>query len=79
MAKDSPQGANRLFQDGRVSKWNVWSGGRMGAVFGEDALEDAPPATVCTSDCQAQNQVKGSLPVTDLPDTIVPIGAGDDD
>ncbi|KAI9164040.1 hypothetical protein HJFPF1_05675 [Paramyrothecium foliicola] len=79
VAKDSPQGANRLYQDGSVSQWNVWSGGRMGAVFGEDALEDAPPATVCTSDCQAQNRVRGSLPVTELPDTIVPIGADDED
>ncbi|CAG9962879.1 unnamed protein product [Clonostachys byssicola] len=78
VAKDSPQGANRLYQDGTTSQWNVWSGGRMGAVFGEDALEDAPPATVCTYDCQAQNQIRGSLPVTTLPDTIVPISAGDD-
>lgn len=51
----------------------------MGAVFGEDALEDGPPATACTTDCQAQNQVHGSLPVTDLPDTIVPIGADAND
>jgi hypothetical protein len=50
----------------------------MGAVFGEDALEDAPPATTYASDCQAQNQIHGSLPVTDLPDTIVPIVAGGD-
>ncbi|KAH7320626.1 hypothetical protein B0I35DRAFT_459409 [Stachybotrys elegans] len=79
VGKDSPQGANRLYQDGHVSQWNVWSGGRMGAVFGEDALEDAPPATVCTSDCQAQNQIRGSLPVTELPDTIIPIGEEDEE
>ena len=39
--------------------WDVASGGRMGGVFGEDATEDAPPATTCTQDCQAQNQVRG--------------------
>ncbi|KAH7020904.1 uncharacterized protein B0I36DRAFT_367380 [Microdochium trichocladiopsis] len=79
VAKDSPQGANRIYQDGSVSQYNVWSGGRMGAVFGEDALEQAPGAGSCTSSCQAQNQIKGSLPVTELPDTVVPIGAGGDD
>ncbi|KXJ89834.1 hypothetical protein Micbo1qcDRAFT_177030 [Microdochium bolleyi] len=79
VAKDSPQGAERIFQDGSTSQYRVWSGGRMGAVFGEDALEQSPGAGSCTSSCQAQNQIKGSLPVTDLPDTIVPIGAGNDD
>jgi hypothetical protein len=44
---------------GGVSVWRVASGGRMGAVFGEDAHEVAPPATNCTSNCQAQNQVRG--------------------
>ena len=59
-----------------MSQYNVWSGGRMGAVFGEDALEQDPGAGSCTSSCQAQNQVRGSLNVTTLPDTVVPIGAG---
>jgi len=44
---------------GGVSVWRVASGGRMGAVFGEDAHEVAPPATNCTSNCQAQNRVRG--------------------
>ena len=44
---------------GGVSLWRVASGGRMGAVFGEDAIEVAPPATNCTSNCQAQNRVRG--------------------
>ena len=44
---------------GGVSVWRVSSGGRMGAVFGEDAIEVAPPATNCTQNCQAQNRVRG--------------------
>jgi len=44
---------------GGVSVWRVSSGGRMGAVFGEDSTEVAPPATACTSNCQAQNRVRG--------------------
>jgi hypothetical protein len=44
---------------GGVSQWDVASGGRMGQVMGEDAIEVAPPATTCTKKCQAQNQVKG--------------------
>ena len=44
---------------GGVSLWRVASGGRMGYVLGEDAIEVAPPATDCTSNCQAQNQVRG--------------------
>jgi hypothetical protein len=44
---------------GGVSQWDVASGGRMGQVMGEDATEVAPPATTCTQNCQAQNQVKG--------------------
>jgi hypothetical protein len=44
---------------GGVSLWRVASGGRMGAVFGEDAIEVAPPASDCTENCQAQNQVRG--------------------
>lgn len=44
---------------GRVSRWDVASGGRMGFVTGEDSTEVAPPATDCITDCQAQNQVRG--------------------
>jgi len=43
---------------GGVSVWDVASGGRMGGVMGEDAIEVAPPATTCTHQCGAQNQVK---------------------
>jgi hypothetical protein len=46
---------------GRVSVWDVASGGRLGFVTGEDATEVANPPTVCTHKCQAQNQVRGRL------------------
>jgi hypothetical protein len=52
---------------GGVSVWDVASGGRMGAVFGEDATEVAPPATACTKQCQAQNQVRGQAVVLGFP------------
>ncbi|MFO1072637.1 MAG: hypothetical protein U1E17_08145 [Geminicoccaceae bacterium] len=48
-----------VFHCGHRSIWDVASGGRMGFVTGEDATEVAPPATVCTSKCQAQNRVRG--------------------
>jgi hypothetical protein len=44
---------------GKVSSWMVASGGRMGFVTGEDAIEVAPPATDCVKKCQAQNRVRG--------------------
>jgi hypothetical protein len=44
---------------GGRSVWSVASGGRMGFVSGEDAIEVAPPATDCTRRCQAQNRVRG--------------------
>jgi hypothetical protein len=44
---------------GGVSVWRVSSGGRMGAVFGEDAIEVAPAAAISTHQCQAQNRVRG--------------------
>jgi hypothetical protein len=44
---------------GGQSVWSVASGGRMGFVTGEDAIEVAPPATDCTQRCQAQNRVRG--------------------
>lgn len=59
---------NRTVQHcGGVSKWSVASGGRMGMVFGEDAVEVAPPATVCLQQCQAQNRVRGQAVVLGFP------------
>ena len=55
---------------GGVSKWSVASGGRMGMVFGEDAVEVAPPATVCLQQCQAQNRVRGQAVVLGFPFTV---------
>lgn len=52
---------------GGVSKWDVASGGRMGAVFGDDSVEVAPPATNCTHQCQAQNRVRGQAVVLGFP------------
>lgn len=52
---------------GAVSEWDVLSGGRMGQVMGEDSTEVAPPATFCTRDCQAQNQVRGGAVVLGFP------------
>lgn len=52
---------------GATSIWDVASGGRMGMVTGGDATEVANPPTACTSDCQAQNQVRGRLAVLGFP------------
>lgn len=52
---------------GGISKWMVASGGRMGMVFGEDATEVAPPATLCVQNCQAQNRVRGRSTVLGFP------------
>jgi len=52
---------------GRVSRWDVASGGRMGFVTGEDAVEVAPPATDCVQNCQAQNRVRGQAVVLGFP------------
>lgn len=57
---------------GGVTEWDVDSGGRMGQVFGEDATEVAPPATFCTDDCQAQNQVRGGAVVLGFPFPVPP-------
>ena len=62
-----PGGTATVDHCGGVSVWSVASGGRMGAVFGEDATEVAPPATNCTQDCQAQNQVRGRAVVLGFP------------
>ncbi len=58
---------------GGVSVWDVASGGRMGFVSGEDAVEVANPATDCVQDCQGQNQVRGRLAVLGFP---FPVPAG---
>lgn len=52
---------------GRLSRWMVASGGRMGQVMGEDAVEVAPPATVCIRKCQARNRVRGQAVVLGFP------------
>jgi hypothetical protein len=62
-----PGGVAAANHCGGVSVWDVASGGRMGGVFGEDAVEVAPPATACTEDCQAENQVRGQAVVLGFP------------
>jgi hypothetical protein len=62
-----PGGTATVDHCGGVSVWDVASGGRMGAVFGEDATEVAPPATNCTQNCQAQNRVRGQSVVLGFP------------
>jgi hypothetical protein len=74
LGKDSPQVATKSFQDGSTTRWSVEPGGRLGGVLGEDAIELSAGATSCTSQCQAQNQVRGSLPVPPLPSDPTPIG-----
>ena len=88
VARDSAQVAERVPQAdcntanpvspsvrhcGGVSVWDVASGGRMGFVSGEDAVEVANPPTDCVEDCQAQNQVRGRLAVLGFP---FPVPAG---
>ena len=67
VGRDSPQSATKIGQTGGTSTWRVSSGGRMGGVFGEDAVEVAPPAAPCTSHCKAQDQVRGKFPVLGFP------------
>ena len=52
---------------GGMSIWDVASGGRMGIVTGEDAVEVANPPTQCVQNCQAQNRVRGRLAVLGFP------------
>ncbi len=54
-------------QCGGMSIWDVASGGRMGMVTGEDAVEVANPSSACTHKCQAQDQVRGRLAVLGSP------------
>jgi hypothetical protein len=67
-----PGGTATVDHCGGVSVWDVAGGGRMGSVFGEDATEVARPATTCTQDCQAQNQVKGRAVVLGFPFPVPP-------
>ncbi|PSK38060.1 hypothetical protein B9Z65_1251 [Elsinoe australis] len=73
LGKDSPQVATKTYQDGRVTKWIVKPGGRLGGVLGEDSTEASTGASNCTSDCQAQNQIKGSIPPTQDPEDPTPL------
>jgi hypothetical protein len=52
---------------GGLSRWDVASGGRMGQVMGEDAVEVAPPAKACVQACQAQDQVRDRAVVLGFP------------
>jgi len=74
LGKDSPQVATRLSLTATQSRWSVASGGRMGGVLGEDAVELSAGATNCTSQCQAQNRVNGELTVPPNPVDPTPIG-----
>jgi len=74
LGKDSPQVATKTFQSGTVTRWIVQPGGRMGGVLGEDAVELSAGATNCTSQCQAQNRINGSLPVPPDPTNPTPLG-----
>lgn len=58
---------------GGQSVWSVASGGRMGFVTGEDAIEVAPPATECTRKCQAQNRVRGRSVKLGFPFPVPPL------
>ena len=88
VARDSAQVAERVDQAdcntatpvnpsvehcGGVSIWDVASGGRMGFVTGEDAVEVANPPTDCVENCQAQNRIRGRLAVLGFP---FPVPAG---
>lgn len=74
LGKDSPQVATKTLQTGSTTTWSVASGGRMGGVLGEDAIELSQGATNCVKECQAQNRINGSLPVPPDPTNPTPIG-----
>lgn len=73
LGKDSPQAATNTFQGPTSSKWEVTSGGRMGGVLGEDVTEMGAGASACTSDCQAQNRIQGSIPASLDPVSPTPL------
>lgn len=66
-APRQPGGKATVDHCGGVSVWDVASGGRMGAVFGEDAVEVSPAAEDCVKDCQARNRVRGKALVLGFP------------
>ena len=70
VGRDSAQDATKISQTGGTAVWRVQSGGRMGAVSGEDSVEVAPPPSTCTSHCQAQDQGKGRYPVLGFPSPV---------
>jgi len=74
LGKDSPQAATKTSQTATTTTWTVQSGGRLGGVLGEDAVELSAGATNCTSDCQAQNRIRGSVPVPPDPIDPQPLG-----
>ncbi|MEN0104541.1 MAG: hypothetical protein AAGC90_16590 [Curtobacterium sp.] len=74
LGKDSPQVATKTSQTATTTTWTVQPGGRLGGVLGEDAVELSAGATNCTSQCQAQNQIRGSLPVPPDPVDPTPLG-----
>ncbi|KAH8603127.1 hypothetical protein B0O99DRAFT_666666 [Bisporella sp. PMI_857] len=73
LGKDSPQVATKVYQDGKMSKWSVASGGRLGCVIGEDATELGAVASNCTSKCQFQNRIRGSVPPSPDPVSLTPL------
>ena len=74
LGRDSPQVATKTFQSATVARWLVTSGGRMGGVLGHDAVELSAGSSDCTSQCQAQNRIRGSVPVPPDPINPTPIG-----
>jgi hypothetical protein len=65
VAEASAQVAERLSRTETTSVWEIASGGRMGLRHREDAVEPSAGSSVCVQDSQAQDRVRGSLPVTD--------------
>jgi hypothetical protein len=63
----NPTGTATVDHCGGQSVWDVASGGRMGGVFGDDAVEVAPPSKACTHQCQAQDRVRGQAVVLGFP------------
>ena len=80
VGRDSTQVATRIAQPGcanafgtqcgGITLWSVDSGGRLGGVMGEDAVEVAPSPTNCTHQCQAQNRIRGRAVVLGFPSPV---------